>query len=263
MRNPATTHIDQMTTSEMLSVIAAENYNAAKAVEAAIPSITLAVDVITESFKQGGRLFFIGAGTSGRLGIMDAAECPPTYGVPYDMVNGIIAGGPNCVFRASEQAEDSEENGALDIEKNGVSAGDVVVGISVAGGASYVVGALKKARSLGASAIALTCNEGSPIEQVSDICIITDTGAEVITGSTRMKAGSAHKMVLNMLTTCAMVKLGNVYENMMINLKPTNIKLRKRMIQIVCDICGCEADEAENLLEQNEWNIRRVADGRK
>lgn len=258
MRNPATTHIDQMTTKEMLSVIATENYNAARAVEAAIPSITLAVDTITEAFQKGGRLFFIGAGTSGRLGVLDAAECPPTYGVPYDMVNGIIAGGPDCVFRASEQAEDLEENGALDIVNNNVTAKDVVVGISVAGGAAYVVGALKKAHQLGAATIALTCNEDCPIEQVSDICICTDTGAEVITGSTRMKAGSAHKMVLNMLTTCSMVKLGNVYENMMINLKPTNIKLRKRMIQIVCDICECGADEAEILLEQNEWKIREA-----
>lgn len=258
MRNPATTHIDQMSTKEMLSVIAAENYNAARAVEEAIPSITLAVDAITEAFKQGGRLFFIGAGTSGRLGILDAVECPPTYGVPYDMVNGIIAGGPDCVFRASENAEDLEEKGILDIEKHGVCAGDAVVGISVAGGAAYVVGALKKAHSLGAVTIALTCNENTPLEQVSDICICTDTGAEVITGSTRMKAGSAHKMVLNMLTTCAMVKVGNVYENMMINLKPTNIKLRKRMIQIVCDICGCEADEAESMLERNGWKIREA-----
>lgn len=258
MRNPATTHIDQMSTKEMLSVIAAENYNAARAVEEAIPSITLAVDAITEAFKQGGRLFFIGAGTSGRLGILDAVECPPTYGVPYDMVNGIIAGGPDCVFRASENAEDLEEKGILDIEKHGVRAGDAVVGISVAGGAAYVVGALKKAHSLGAVTIALTCNENTPLEQVSDICICTDTGAEVITGSTRMKAGSAHKMVLNMLTTCAMVKVGNVYENMMINLKPTNIKLRKRMIQIVCDICGCEADEAESMLERNGWKIREA-----
>lgn len=258
MRNPATTHIDQMSTKEMLSVIAAENYNAARAVEEAVPSITLAVDAITEAFRQGGRLFFIGAGTSGRLGILDAVECPPTYGVPYDMVNGIIAGGPDCVFRASENAEDLEEKGILDIEKHGVRAGDAVVGISVAGGAAYVVGALKKAHSLGAVTVALTCNENTPLEQVSDICICTDTGAEVITGSTRMKAGSAHKMVLNMLTTCAMVKLGNVYENMMINLKPTNIKLRKRMIQIVCDICGCEADEAESMLERNGWKIREA-----
>ena len=262
MRNPATTHIDQMSTQEMLSVIAAENYNAARAVEMAVPSITLAVDAVTEAFKQGGRLFFIGAGTSGRLGILDAVECPPTYGVPQDMVNGIIAGGPDCVFRASENAEDLEEKGVLDIEKHGVRAGDAVVGISVAGGAAYVVGALKKAHSLGAVTIALTCNEHTPLEQVSDICICTDTGTEVITGSTRMKAGSAHKMVLNMLTTCAMVKLGNVYENMMINLKPTNIKLRRRMIHIVCDICGCDVEEAEALLERNGWKIREAIQNR-
>ena len=179
------------------------------------------------------------------------------------MVNGIIAGGPDCVFRASENAEDIEENGALDIEKNGVAAGDVVVGISVAGCAAYVVGALKKARTLGAATIALTCNEGCPIEKVSNIHICTDTGPEVITRSTRMKAGTAHKMVLNMLTTCAMVKIGNVYENMMINLKPTNIKLRKRMIQIVRDICECEEDEVTKRLDQNDWSIRKAVGERK
>lgn len=256
MRNPSSTHIDKMSSIEMVSLIAKENYNAARAVEQECESIAKAVDMISASFENGGRLFFIGAGTSGRLGVLDAAECPPTYGVDHLMVNGIIAGGRDSMFRASEGAEDNEESGMRDIEEAGVKAGDVVCGISVAGGAAYVAGALKKARALGAKTISLTCNRGSLIESLSDLCICTDTGAEVISGSTRMKAGSAHKMVLNMLTTCAMVKTGKVYENMMINLKPSNIKLKRRMIGIVCEICGCEEKTSEELLEKGNWNIR-------
>jgi len=262
MRNPATMHIDKMTSAEMVAIMAKENYNAVRAVEKASPQIAEAVDAISASFANGGRLFFIGAGTSGRLGVIDAAECPPTFGVDPSMVTGIIAGGPKCMVGASENAEDKDENGRADIYANSVKAGDVVVGISVAGGAAYVVGALRAAKELGAVTIALTSNAGSPIEKESDICIFTDTGAEVITGSTRLKAGTAHKMVLNMLTTCSMVKNGKVYENLMINLKPSNIKLRQRMLHIVGDICSCDLDTAEKLLEENDWNIRRAVETR-
>lgn len=258
MRNPKTTHIDKMTVSEMVSVMCEENYNAVKAVDNAKESIAEAIEAIVNSFRNGGRLFFIGAGTSGRLGVLDAAECPPTFGVNPDMVNGIIAGGEGCLVRASEAAEDNEENGAADIENHGVKAGDVVVGISVAGNAAYVAGALNKAHSIGAVTVSLSSNRGCRIEQESDISIFTDTGAEVITGSTRLKAGTAHKMVLNMLTTCSMVKMGYVYENMMINLKPSNIKLRKRMIGIVTEICGCNENTAEEMLEKNDWSIRKA-----
>ncbi len=260
MRNPKTTHIDKMSTEEMLSVISEENFNAARAVEAAIPAITKAVDAITERIENGGRLFYIGAGTSGRLGVIDAAECPPTFGVPGELVTGIIAGGSECMFRAAENEEDMQEKGAEDILANGFCGKDALVGISVAGGAAYVVGALKKAKELGALAIALTSNENTPIASVSDIEIFTDTGAEPITGSTRMKAGSAHKMVLNMLSTCAMVKTGKVYENMMINLRPSNIKLRNRMLRITSDIVSCTKDEAEALLEKNDWSIRKAVE---
>ena len=164
------------------------------------------------------------------------------------------------MFAASENEEDKEDKGRLDVEERGVSAGDVVVGVSVAGGAAYVVGALERARELGASTIALTCNENSPIAAVSDLEIVTDTGAEVITGSTRLKAGTAHKMVMNMLTTCAMVKTGRVYENMMVNLKPYNIKLRQRVINIVCDICHCDREKAVELLDATDWEIRAAAE---
>ena len=257
-RNESTTHIDKMTTAEMVAAIAKENYNAAKAVEEASADIAKAIDAITESFRKGGRLFFIGAGTSGRLGILDAAECPPTFGTDKSQVVGIIAGGRNCVFEASENAEDKEENGRADIAENNLGENDVLVGISVAGGAAYVVGALREAKKRGAVTVALTSNYDTPISKESDITIVTDTGAEAIMGSTRMKAGSAHKMVLNMLTTCAMVKTGKIYENVMINLRPTNIKLKKRMINIVSDLANCSAEEAEKKLDNNEWNIRKA-----
>ena len=260
MRNPRTTHIDRMTSEEMVALIAKENYAVVEAVEEQTRLIAAAVDAISETFSKGGRLFFIGAGTSGRLGVLDAAECPPTFGVERDMVTGIIAGGLDCMVRASENEEDNAERGRIDLLNAGVKCGDTVVGISAAGGAAYVAEALKTAKEIGATAVALTCNEDTLIASASDITIVTDTGEEVITGSTRMKAGTAHKIVLNMLTTCGMIKQGKVYENMMINLRPTNIKLRRRMINIVMEICGCDDATAEKLLEENEFNIRKAVD---
>lgn len=259
MRNENTMHIDKMTTVQMVSAISDENFNAASAVERAIPSIVQAVDVISERLESGGRLFYIGAGTSGRLGVLDAAECPPTYGVSQDLVVGILAGGKERMFTAGENAEDNEEQGRKDIESRKLTANDTLVGISAAGGAAYVVGALKEAKERGAATIALTCNENTPIAKIADIEILTDTGAEAITGSTRMKAGSAHKMVLNMLSTCAMVKTGKVYENMMINLKPSNIKLKDRMLRILSEITDCDKETAQKLLEQNDWSIVKAA----
>lgn len=260
MRNPNTMHIDKMTSMEMCKAMSKENFRAAEAVDEALDSIAKGVDMIAEAFNRGNRLFFIGCGTSGRLGIIDATECPPTFGADPSMVMGIIAGGQKRVFSASENEEDLDDKGKLDIAEAGCSAGDVVVGVSVAGGAAYVVGALETAKALGASTIALTCNYDTPIGAVGDLCIVTDTGAEVITGSTRLKAGSAHKMVMNMLTTCAMVKTGRVYENMMVNLKPYNIKLRDRVIRIVCDICLCDPEKAVELLDATDWDIRSAAE---
>jgi len=260
MRNANTMHIDKMTSAEMVAAMARENYRAAAAVEEQSEAIARGVDMIAEAFHRGHRLFFVGCGTSGRLGVLDAVECPPTFGADPSMVQGIIAGGERRMFAASENEEDKEDKGRLDVEERGVSAGDVVVGVSVAGGAAYVVGALGRARELGAATVALTCNEGSPIAAVSDLAIVTDTGPEVITGSTRLKAGTAHKMVMNMLTTCAMVKTGRVYENMMVNLKPYNIKLRQRVINIVCDICGCDREKAVELLDATGWEIRAAAE---
>ena len=260
MRNPNTMHFDKMSAAEQVAAMCRENQNAVLAVEKAAPEIAKAVDMVAEAFRNGHRLFFIGAGTSGRLGVLDAAECPPTFGVPHGMVQGIIAGGKERMFTAGENAEDKEENGIEDVKNAGIAAGDVLVGVSVAGGAAYVVGALNTARELGAKTVALTSNFDTPIEKCADITIITDTGAEVITGSTRLKAGTSHKMVMNMLTTCAMAQTGKVYENMMINLKPSNIKLRGRVIRITRDILGGTEEEAIAALEANDWNIRRAVE---
>ena len=259
-RNPKTMHIDRMETADMLRAINDENRTVTEAIDAAIPEITLATEAMVRSIAGGGRIFYIGAGTSGRLGICDATECPPTYGVSPKLFTGIIAGGKERMFQAGENAEDSMESGIADVQNAGVNAGDVLVGVSVAGGASYVVGALTEARARGAVTVALTSNFDTPIEKCADITVITDTGAEVITGSTRLKAGTAHKMVMNMLTTCAMAQTGKVYENMMINLKPSNVKLRGRVIRITRDILGGTEEEAIAALEANDWSIRRAVE---
>ena len=261
MRNPSTTHIDRMSTTEMVRVIQNENINAALSIENALESIEKAIDAITDRMVKGGRLFYIGCGTSGRLGVLDASECPPTYGVPCDLVVGIIAGGDSALRRSAEGAEDSYDTGYRDLSSHNLTELDSIVGISVAGGARYVLGAFAKAREVGALIISLSSNSDTPIEKASDIGIITDTGSEVITGSTRMKAGSAHKMVLNMISTTVMIKAGHVYENMMINLKPSNIKLKKRVVSIVCEILKCDEVKATELLDKHEWSIRKVVDG--
>ena len=260
MRNPNTMNIDKATTEEMLNCIQAENYNAVKAIEAAIPDIAKACDMITERMKKGGRLIYIGAGTSGRLGVIDAAECPPTYGVSEELISGIIAGGYDRMVSAGESTEDTGEMGIKDVSARNLTANDTVVGISVAGNAAYVADALLYAKSLGCLTIGLTCNEGSRIDRETDISIVTDTGAEVVTGSTRMKAGSAHKMVLNMISTSVMIKMGKVYQNMMINLRPMNIKLERRMVSIVCEIFGCDDVRAKELLDKYNWSIRDMVD---
>lgn len=256
MRNPRTAHIDRMSTAEMVRIIQDENINAAMSIEKALSSIERAIDAIAERMAKGGRLFYIGCGTSGRLGVLDASECPPTYGVTNDVVIGIIAGGDGALRKAVEGAEDSHEAGYSDISSYNITELDSIVGISVAGGAQYVLGAFLKAREVGALIISLSSNEDTPIERAADIGIVTDTGAEVITGSTRMKAGSAHKMVLNMISTAVMVRLGHVYENMMINLRPSNVKLRDRMIRILSEITKFSYDRCEKLLKENEFNLR-------
>lgn len=260
MRNEDSRHIDRMSTADMMRLMQQENLNAVQAIDSQLEAIGRAVDEISERMARGGRLFYIGCGTSGRLGVLDASECPPTFGVSPDLVVGIIAGGDGALRRAVEGAEDSAEAGRNDLTARELNENDAVVGISAAGGAGYVLGGLDYAREVGALTIALSCNEGCPIEQIADIGIHPDTGAEVVTGSTRMKAGSAHKMILNMISTGVMIRQGFVYENLMIHLRPSNIKLRARMIRIVSDILGVDLTEAEQLLEQNDFVIRQAVE---
>ena len=261
MRNSDTTSIDRMTTAEMLECIQRENEKAVLAVRGALGNIEVACDIIAEKLSRGGRLIYIGAGTSGRLGVLDASECPPTFGVPKEMVVGIIAGGEKCMFQAAEGAEDNYQSGAKDLKDRQLTEKDVVVGISAAGNAQYIIGGLDYANEIGCKTIGITSNEDTLITKCAKVSIIADTGAEVVTGSTRMKAGTAQKVILNMLSTVAMIKLGNVYENMMINLRPTNDKLRARMIRIVTEIIGVDEEEATSLLENAEWSIRSAVQG--
>lgn len=262
MRNENTTHIDQMSALEIAQVMNRENMNSVMAVEAALPQVALAIEAAAKAIGNGGKMIYIGAGTSGRLGIQDAAECPPTFGVEDWVVQGIIAGGKDRVFKAGENAEDFYENGVRDVESL-LKPGDVLVGISAAGGAQYVVGALETAKKMGCVTVALTSNADTAITKVADIAIVCDTGAEAVTGSTRLKAGNSQKFVLNMLSTGAMIKTGKVYENLMINLKPSNVKLKGRVVRITAAILDCSEEEATALLEKNDWNIRKTVEGAK
>ena len=257
-RNPKTTHIDKMSPLEIARVMNEENAVAVQAVEAELPQIAVAMEVIATALQQGGRLFYVGAGTSGRLGIIDAAECPPTFGVSRDTVVGLMAGGLDAMVNASENREDDPEASVAELKERNLSGKDVMVGISAAGGAAYVLNAVRYAKSLGCPTVGITSNKGSAIDRAADIPICPDTGPEVITGSTRLKAGTAQKLILNMLSTGAMIRSGYVYENLMINLKPTNPKLRQRVIRIVSEITGESMEAAEARLEANQWVIREA-----
>ena len=259
-RNEKTFDIDKMPTYEMLRVMSEENSVVTKAVDNALPQISLVCDMVSDAIKHGGRVFYIGSGTSGRLGVCDAAECPPTFGVPYDLFNGIIAGGEKCMFKAAENAEDNPDAGVEDLKIRNFGSKDILIGISASGSAAYVISAVCYAKSIGAKTASITNNPDTELGKSADVDICADTGPEVITGSTRMKAGTAQKIILNMISTASMVKCGCVYENMMINLRPTNKKLRRRMIGIVTEILGCTAEKAEELLEANEWSIRKAVE---
>ncbi|MBO5316100.1 MAG: N-acetylmuramic acid 6-phosphate etherase [Clostridia bacterium] len=262
-RNPKTKNIDKATSAEIVAMINEANYESVKAVEMASAEIAAAIDLVTEALRNGGRLVYMGAGTSGRLATADAAECPPTYGVDYNTVIAVIAGGEKTLVRAAENQEDSGESGIADLKAKDLTAKDVVMGVSASGSAEYVARGLEYARSLGCKTIGLASNPDSKMKPYTDVYIYTPTGAEVITGSTRMKAGNAQKMVMNMISTAAMVQTGKVYENMMINLKPTNKKLRERMIGITTEMTGLSHDDAEALLEENEFSIPKAIENYK
>jgi N-acetylmuramic acid 6-phosphate etherase len=255
-RNPASMEIDLEPTLGILRTINAEDRQVPAAVEKCIPEIGRAVDRIVEAFNKGARLIYIGAGTSGRLGVLDASECPPTFRVPPGMVVGLIAGGPGALVSATEGAEDDAEQGAAALRKIDLTADDVVVGIAVSGRTPYVIGALEYARKTGATTVGLTCNPNSTIARMADISIAPVVGPEVLTGSTRMKSGTAQKLVLNMLSTASMIRIGKVYENLMVDLNPSNAKLVARAARIVMQATGCPLAEAEEALARSGNDVK-------
>ncbi|HHQ6627831.1 TPA: N-acetylmuramic acid 6-phosphate etherase [Serratia fonticola] len=249
-RNPASSQIDTLPTLDMLAVINSEDQKVPLAVAATLPAIARVVDLVVDAFACGGRLIYCGAGTSGRLGILDASECPPTYGTPHEQVVGLIAGGHTAILQAVENAEDNPQMGEQDLRNLGFNARDVLVGIAASGRTPYVLGAMAYARSVGATAVAISCNPNSAMSQAADIAIEPVVGPEVVTGSSRMKAGTAQKLILNMITTGAMIRSGKVYSNLMVDVEATNAKLIQRQVNIVVEATECSPEEAEEALNQ-------------
>ncbi|WP_127960329.1 N-acetylmuramic acid 6-phosphate etherase [Serratia microhaemolytica] len=247
-RNPASDQIDTLPTLEMLAVINAEDKKVPLAVEATLPEVAKVVDRVVAAFADGGRLIYCGAGTSGRLGILDASECPPTYGTPREQVVGLIAGGHAAILQAVENAEDNRELGKQDLCNINFNQRDVLVGIAASGRTPYVLGAMAYARSVGATVVAISCNQNSEMSKAADIAIEPLVGPEVVTGSSRMKAGTAQKLVLNMITTGAMIRSGKVYSNLMVDVEATNAKLLQRQVNIVVEATECSPEAAEQAL---------------
>lgn len=251
-RNPSSSSIDSLNTLGMLRVINAADQEVAVSVGQQIDNVAAAVDGIVERMEAGGNLFYIGAGTSGRLGVLDASECVPTFNTPPELVQGIIAGGDHALRHSIERAEDDPEQGKADLVSHGFSRLDAVVGIAASGRTPYVLGGLAYARQLGALTIGLSCTSGSQVAEAAEIAITPVPGPEVVTGSTRMRAGTATKLVLNMISTGVMIKLGYVYENLMVNIQPTNEKLIDRARRIIAAITGVSYDEASSLLNAGD-----------
>ncbi|EGR0580641.1 N-acetylmuramic acid 6-phosphate etherase [Vibrio cholerae] len=255
-RNPDTMDIDLLSSQEIVERLNQQDKQVPLAVEAVLPQIAQAVDKITAAFKQGGRLIYLGAGTSGRLGVLDASECPPTFGVSDQMVIGLIAGGKEAMFTAQEGAEDNATLGEHDLQQIDFSSKDVLVGIAASGRTPYVIGALEYANDLGATTIALSCNPDSPIAEIAQIAISPVVGPEALTGSTRLKSGTAQKLVLNILTTASMIRLGKSYQNLMVDVRATNRKLIARAVRIVMQATDCQREEAEALLKESHNNAK-------
>ena len=263
-RNPNSMDIDARSISEILSIINSEDKKIAIAVETQIPYIAQAVELVVKAFLNHGRLIYVGAGTSGRVGVVDASECPPTFGVPFDMVQGIIAGGEGAMFRAVEGAEDKPEDGSGDMDSKEVGSNDVVCGIAASMRTPYVIGAVTRAKERGAKTLYVTTNprknldlpEYKHLADAVDVAICAEVGPEVVMGSTRMKSGTAQKLILNMITTTAMIRLGKIYENMMIDLQMTNKKLIERSKKIVMTITGLEYDKAEQYLTDANGHVK-------
>lgn len=256
--NPDTINIDTASSIEIAEMINNEDLKVAKEISKNLQSIAKAIDTISNNFLQGGRLFYFGAGTSGRLGVLDASECPPTFNSNPEMVQGIIAGGDKALRFAIEGAEDSKEYAKEDFDKQNITQIDTITAISASGNANYVIEILRLAKEKHCKTIAITSNPNAKMSNYADINICIETGPEAISGSTRMKAGSAQKMVLNMLTTGSMIKIGKVYKNLMIDVKPTNIKLKDRAVRIAAEITGCEEQTARTMLESNNYRLKET-----
>ena len=254
--NPNTANIDQVSTLEVVRLINAEDKKVAFAIEKVLPEIAAAIDKIVERLTNGGRLFYVGTGTSGRLGVLDASEIPPTFGVSYSLIQGIIAGGYDALYKATESSEDNQMQGAEDLKSRGVSEKDCVIGIAASGRTPYTIGALDFAREIGCFTACITCVHESAITKSAEISIVAEVGAEAITGSTRMKAGTAQKMILNMISTATMIRLGYVKGNWMTNVKSSNIKLRERSLRILISETGLDETSAKNLLNKANSDLR-------
>ena len=255
-RNSSSLNIDKVSTLDMVQIINNEDKKVALAVEKELVKIAEAIDGIVSGMQKGGRLIYIGAGTSGRLGILDASECPPTYGVSEELVQGIIAGGTEAIFRAKEGAEDSKELAIEDLKSKNITENDTIVGLAASGRTPYVIGGLEYANKIGALTVSITCNANSEVAKVSKVSIAPVVGAEVVTGSTRMKAGTAQKLVLNMLSTGTMIKLGKVYGNLMVDVRATNKKLVERAKKIVCEATGVDREVAEKVLKETNYDVK-------
>lgn len=255
-RNPRTMDLDTLDTLALVTRVQEEDLEVAQVVKKCLPQIARAVDLIYERMSQGGRLFYFGAGTSGRLGVLDATECSPTFGVSPDLIQACIAGGKEAMFRSFENAEDDKDAGSTDVEAVRLTEKDILVGITASGRTPYVMGAAQAAKERGAAVIALVNNAGTDLERLADVTISAVVGPEALSGSTRMKAGTAQKMVLNLLSTCTMVRMGKVYENLMVDLKPTNEKLRERAVSIISTITGVPRHVAEGALVASHDNAK-------
>ncbi|ASN84596.1 N-acetylmuramic acid 6-phosphate etherase [Pectobacterium versatile] len=255
-RNPATMALDQLSTLEMMHAFNQEDRKVPEAIALVLPAIAEAVDLAAASLQEGGRLIYLGAGTSGRLGVLDASECPPTFGVPHGLVIGLIAGGPGALLKAVEGAEDDPALGEADLKALNLTAADMVVGLAASGRTPYVIGALRYAHDVGCRTAAISCNPHSPIAQEAQVAISPVVGPEALTGSTRLKSGTAQKLVLNMISTGAMVKLGKVYQNLMVDVKATNVKLLDRACRIVVEATGAEREQAQQALVQADNEVK-------
>lgn len=254
--NPASATLDRMSSLEIVNLMNDEDVRVLNAVAAAAPVVAGAVDRIASGFSQGGRLFYVGAGTSGRLGVLDASECPPTFGTEPELVQGIIAGGMKAFERSVEEAEDQPQAGAAELDRRGLKAADVVVGISASGRTPFVLGALARAREVGAATASIYCNPGAPLGQNVDFPILVEVGPEILTGSTRLKAGTATKLVLNQLSTAAMVRSGRCLGNLMVDLMPACEKLRGRTERILAQSCSIDESQAKIFLDQAGGDLR-------